>query len=139
MTATPSRTSRVTTSVEVGAVMPRTVRGSAFGEVLVPGRHDNRLLLRDVVDRDLALGDHRQRAVAAVDGVPLGASDRGAREAALCLEAPLAVRPQLAHDVLALGHERAEGAALAEGPAGQIQAGGDALLALADLLHFLLQ
>src|SRR5215212_11540429 len=58
--------------------------------------HDLGLLQREVADADDALRNLHQRAVAAVVGQPLRASDRCRREAALRPELPRAVGPEVA-------------------------------------------
>src|SRR4051794_36977715 len=67
----------VTNAAGMAAKLARARRG----EVLLALADDDRLALDEVAHRDLALLHARQRAVAAIVGQPLGAADRGRREA----------------------------------------------------------
>src|SRR3954454_23842424 len=93
---------------------------SAPGEVALAGVDDDRALAAQVADRDAALADARQRAVAAILDVPRGPADGGDAVAAARAEAPVIVAtPQPARRALG---RRGRGACGARGAAVRLRA-----------------
>src|ERR1043165_3629728 len=103
--------------------------GLALGEVLVARPHSDRLTLLEVAHLHDSALDDRQRAVAAVLDVPLGADHGRCAALALGREATLAVAPQPALLDLLLGDVRLAAALAARELLGQRER-GQGLLAL---------